>query len=387
MITSLFPTRIEAVGRHLDWSPDGKYLVAADKKSADEPFGIVLIEASTGHKIQVTSPPAGMIGDTGPAFSPDGKSIAFIRAISSGVDDIFITSLAGNDVRRITADRRYIISLAWLPDGNSIVFSTNRLGAHSLWRVGATGGAIERVPGISENVSDPVFARNGKRFAYSQFYVDTNIWRMDNTTGEIRQFITSTQYDSSPQFSPDGKRVAFRSNRSGHNEIWIADVDSPSTASQLTRIGSTLTGCPRWSPDGRSIACDARPDGPADIFVIDASTGEPKQLTTGPSEDVVPSWSNDGNWVYFCFEPQWILRRSGRFPRRRAPRVQVTHQGGFAPFESPDGRYVYYAKGRTVSGLVARACRGRSGRAGTESFETRLLGLLGALQWQPVLRR
>ena len=57
VITSLFPTRIEAVGRHLDWSPDGKYLVAADKKSADEPFGIVLIEASTGHKIQVTHPP------------------------------------------------------------------------------------------------------------------------------------------------------------------------------------------------------------------------------------------------------------------------------------------------------------------------------------------
>ena len=134
-ITSLFPTRIEAVGRHLDWSPDGKYLVAADKRSADEPFGIVLIEASTGHKIQVTAPPAGMIGDTGPAFSPDGKSIAFIRAISSGVDDIFITSLTGNDVRRITADRRYIISLAWFPDGNSIIFSTNRLGSHSLWRV------------------------------------------------------------------------------------------------------------------------------------------------------------------------------------------------------------------------------------------------------------
>ena len=92
VITSLFPTRIEAVGRHLDWSPDGKYLVAADKRSADEPFGIVLMEAATGHKIQVTAPPAGMIGDTGPAFSPDGKSIAFIRAISSGVDDIFITS-------------------------------------------------------------------------------------------------------------------------------------------------------------------------------------------------------------------------------------------------------------------------------------------------------
>ena len=73
VITSLFPTRIEAMGRHLDWSPDGQYLVAADKRSADEPFGIVLIEAFTGHKIEVTTPPAGMMGDMGPAFSPDGN--------------------------------------------------------------------------------------------------------------------------------------------------------------------------------------------------------------------------------------------------------------------------------------------------------------------------
>jgi Tol biopolymer transport system component len=195
-----------------------------------------------------------------------------------------------------------------------------------------------------------VFARNGKRFAYSQFYIDTNIWRMDNTTGESRQFIMSTQSESSPQYSSDGKRVAFRSSQSGHNEIWVADVDSPSTARQLTRIGSTLTGCPRWSPDGRSIAADSRPDGPAHIFIIDASTGDPKQLTTGSSEDVVPSWSNDGNWIYFSSNRSgtwqiWKIAPTG------GTAVQVTHQGGFAPFESPDGRHVYYAKGRTVSGL------------------------------------
>ena len=42
---------------------DGKYLVAADKKTPDEPFGIVLIESATGHKIQITSPPAGMASE------------------------------------------------------------------------------------------------------------------------------------------------------------------------------------------------------------------------------------------------------------------------------------------------------------------------------------
>lgn len=350
-VTSLFPTRIEAVGRHLDWSPDAKYLVAADKKTAEEPFGIVLIETGTGHKIQVTSPPQGMVGDTGPVFSPDGKSIAFIRTISSGVDDIFVAPIAGEgEPRRITADRRYIISLTWAPDGQSILFSTNRLGAYTLWRAGLDGGAIERVPGITENVSDPVFSHDGRKLAFAQFYVDTNIWKLDLRSGETRQFIASTQYDSSPQYSPDGKRVAFRSSRSGDSQIWIADAAAPSLARQLTRMKGSLNGAPRWSPDGKQIASDFRPDGLPDVYVIDVATGVSRRLTSGQSENVAPSWSMDGQWIYFASNRSgssqiWRIRPGG------GEAEQVTRQGGFGPVESSDGKYIYYAKGRTVSGL------------------------------------
>ena len=95
MITSLFPTRIEAVGRHLDWSPDGKYLVAADKKSADEPFGIVLIEASTGHKIEVTEPPGRHDRRYGSGILAGWQIDRLHPRDQHGVDDIFVTSLTG----------------------------------------------------------------------------------------------------------------------------------------------------------------------------------------------------------------------------------------------------------------------------------------------------
>ena len=177
-----------------------------------------------------------------------------------------------------------------------------------------------------------------------------NIWQLDMATGAAQQYIASTQSESSPQYSPDGSRVAFRSNRSGHNEIWVAESSAPSNPTQRTKIGGALTGCPRWSPDSKRIACDARPDGPPDIFVVDAATGEAKRITTESSEDVTPSWSHDGAWVYFA------SNRDGTFQVWKAPSnggaaVQVTKQGGFSPFESPDGQYVYYAKGRTVPGL------------------------------------
>jgi dipeptidyl aminopeptidase/acylaminoacyl peptidase len=161
--------------------------------------------------------------------------------------------------------------------------------------------------------------------------------------------ISSTQYDSSPQYSPDGSRVAFRSTRSGSNEIWVSDADGR-TPVQLTRFGGPLTGCPRWSPDGMRIAFDTRPGGQANIYVIASNGGAPRRLTNAPAEDVVPSWSRDGAWIYFA------SNRTGAWQVWRVPSgggaaEQVTHFGGFAAFSSPDGKYLYYAKGRSDAGL------------------------------------
>jgi Tol biopolymer transport system component len=292
-----------------------------------------------------------MIGDTAPAFSPDGKWIAFIRAISSGVDDIFVAPADGSgEARRVTSDRRYIISLAWTPDGKSIVFSSNRLGAHTLWRVKASGGPLERIQGIAENVSDPDFSDDGKRLAYSQFYVDTNIWSAEVATGQRKQFVVSTQHDSSPAFSPDGSRVAFRSNRSGHMEIWVANAATPSMAVQVTEGAGVVTGAPRWSPDGTKIAFDSRPGDSRDISVVDLATKKITRVTDDGSEDVVPSWSQDGQWLFFASNRGgslqiWTVSASG------GPARQITTGGGFAPVQSADSRYIYYAKGRTAAGL------------------------------------
>ena len=355
-IADVYPTRIEAVGKHLDWSPDGKLLAAADKSDPEEPFNIVLIDVGTGQKKRITAPPRGTIGDSSPTFSPDGSTIAFIRAASSGVDDIYTVAVTGGEVKRITTDRRYIISLAWASDARAVLFSSNRSGNHSLWRASLDGAAPERVPAIGENTSDPVFAQSKRRMAYTQFYVDTNIWRVDAAGGTPRVQIASTQYDSSPQYSPDGTRIAFRSTRSGYNEVWLADADGKNPT-QLTSFSNTLTGTPRWSPDGKWIACDSRPEGQPDIFLIEVATGVARRLTQDPAEDVVPSWSRDGRFIYFASvrTGTWQVWRT---PVGEGAPEQVTHNGGFAAWESPDQKYLYYAKGRSVPGLWRKALPG-----------------------------
>ena len=348
-ITSLSPSRIEAVGRHLDWSADGNYLAATDRRSENEAFGIVLIEVATGHKIQVTTPPKGMIGDSSPAFSPDGKTLAFIRAVSSAVDDIYTVPVGGGPPVRLTTDNKYIINVAWGAGGQNVLFSSNRAGSHMLWRIPIAGGYPERVPVRGENASDPIFSRDGTKMAYSQFYLDSNIWRIEPQGGEPRKLIASTQQDSNPHISPDGKRIAFRSSRSGANEIWLADSNGRNEE-QLTKFGGSLTGTPRWSPDGKTIACDARPDGQPDIYVVNVATKAYLRITSEQTEDVVPSFSRDGKWVYFASNRggSWQVWKS---PSAGGRAQQVTRDGGFAAFESPDGKYLYYAKGRSVFGL------------------------------------
>ena len=356
-VADLYPNRLETVGRHLDWSPDGRFLAAVNKHSPNEPFSIYLISLADGTERRLTNPPTGTVGDSDPAFSPDGKNISFIRAPSSGVTDVFVIPVAGGQERRLTSDNRWIVSQTWTPDGRTIVFSSNRTGGQNLWKIGAIGrrgsAVPERMAGIGENASGPSFSRKGQRMVYAQFSEDTNVWQLTLGPGhsarELSSLIASTQYDSSPQYSPDGRKVAIRSSRSGNHEIWVADSDGKNPF-QLTNFGGPLTGTPRWSPDGLWVAFDSRPEGQPDIFVIASEGGAPRRLTYEVSEDVVPSWSRDGRWVYFASNRggSWQVWKT---PFNGGQKIQVTREGGFAAFESPDGKYLYYAKGRSLPGL------------------------------------
>jgi len=155
--------------------------------------------------------------------------------------------------------------------------------------------------------------------------------------------------ESGPQFSPDGSKIAFESTRSGAYEVWLCRSDG-SNLMQLTHFNPSVTGTPRWSPDGQQIVFDSRPAGNSDVFVIDVQGGPPRKLTSEPSNEGVPSWSRDGRWIYFASD-----RTGGwevwKMPSTGGPAVQVTHHGGFAGLESPDGRFLYYAKGLSVPGL------------------------------------
>ena len=80
-----------------------------------------------------------------------------------------------------------------------------------------------------------------------------------------------------------------------------------------------------------------------DIYTLEVAGGLPRRLTPEASLDAVPSWSGDGRWIYSARTAREVLQ-VWKVPADGGPAIQLTRNGGFAAFESPDGSRLYYAK-------------------------------------------
>jgi Tol biopolymer transport system component/DNA-binding winged helix-turn-helix (wHTH) protein len=358
-IADVFRYLTPTLGNSQYYSLDGKSLAVRDKNSPEEPSSICLLSIDNGEKRRLTSPSPGTVGDSYPAFSPDGEKLAFLRSTSLATTDIYVMPLAGGLPGRLTSDNTSILGLAWTADSREIVFASRRdSSTYNLWRIPATGGAPKRLPEVGQRAISPTISRQGNRLAFTQMVDDENIWRVrldaSGRGSALAPLISSTQFDNGPDYAPDGRKIVFASNRTGDFGIWVCGVDGLNPV-QLVNRGPYLTGTPRWSPDGNWIAYDSRSSGPgregcADIYVISATGGPGRRLTTEASENVAPSWSRNGKWIYFG------STRSGsmqiwKVPAEGGPAMQVTRHGGFEGFESTEGKILYYAKGRSVPGI------------------------------------
>ena len=345
--------QVSASGTHVAWAGDSKSVLIRDREGNSGPFGIHQVFLDTLERRRLTQAPIGQ-GDWRFEVSPDGKTLAFIRYERQGIADLYVVPMQGGTPQRLSNWNAALTGLSWTPDGREIVYSVQEPAAGRLWRIDANSARPDRgspIADIPAAAVDPSISRpmpgQPARLAFQTITRDVDIHMMDlearlvNDTIESKLFSKSTRIESLARFSSDDSRIAFVSSRSGDSEIWVAGRDG-SRLQRITSLGAAQLFVGGWSPDDARIVFDASIAGNSDVYLVGADGGHLRQLTFEPSTDGVPSWSGDGRWIYFASTRAGVIPDIWRFSPDGGEAIRLTHNGGFEPRESPDGRYLFY---------------------------------------------
>ena len=329
------------------WTPDSRALIVGDRAPGEESTSLFSVPLSGAAPTRLTWPPDDCPGDMDPAYSPDGRTIAFVRQPSSSQSQVMLLPPSGGVAKQIAyraSNGPVQKGLAWTAEGMGLIW------AHGgqLWRVPLNGGSLVAITEAGSNAIDVAVSRDGK-IAYADEVGDTDIWSLDLTDEPPtpRKLISSTRTDGMGEFSSDGNSIAFSSDRSGTFEIWTTDASGVNPL-RVTYMG--MCGAPRWSNDGQWIAFDSAASGKSEIYIVSASGGRPRRITNHPAENVIPTWSPDGRWIYFTSKRTgtdqiWRIdvREAGPAPDGA---IQVTRTGAVGGIVSADGRYLYFVRRR-----------------------------------------
>ena len=227
-------------------------------QSAVLPASFTLVAAS---RTQVTS--AASL-DAFPAWSPDGRSLAY-ASDRRGRFEIFVLDLAAGGGRfALTSDRQHNVQPAWSPDGTRVAYHSS--GRGGVWVVGRHGGTPIQ---ITQFGSRPAWSPDGSRIAFQgapytepstaafESFGPSSLWVVDSAGGQPRLATRGWRPEGShvrPTWFPDGRRLFFASQRLDTTAFWTVDLDS-----------GVLT--PVLEAGGRAVDATLTPDGRAAYYV------------------------------------------------------------------------------------------------------------------------
>lgn len=371
------PDRFAHIGEPA-WSPDGKRIAfaRAGPATAGSPrtVQIAVVDVVSGAIRQVPVENLARANLRMPAWSPDGRSIAFVEMVGSTWltgpgGRVWKVDSNGGTATRLTPEGVRAISPALSPDGRSIAFlAPNPDGRLQVWTLDISSPVGSHQPIVLTSDADVAatrvrWASGGRSIFYS---ADGKIRRMSASGGtatdvpfNARLVFTRPRRTLPPArfpepgeenpargfaglaLSPDASQIAVLAL----NKLWVVAVGGAARAvATVPHTARYLT----WSPDGVELAWSAGRFGQEDLFATSVSTGVTRHVTALEGGEVYPAYSPDGKWLAF---------------------THVATSGSTGPWDSPIHLRTMSTSAPTIRDISATTDLGPTGRSWTGADE------------------
>lgn len=229
---------------------------------------------------------------------------------ATGGDPEILALVAGGEPKNLTNNKAVDCFPAWSPDGKRIAFCSNRNGAFNIYLMNADGSEPEMITseakGSKAGCMCPSWSPEGDRIAYMKREGAQSTLITIDTQGEKERIVSDDAWD--PAWSPSGDKIVFTSLRSGEGwKLYTVEPDG----GKLTQIGDMKNAAgyvyPAWSPDGKRIAYTAQVGDHYEIHACDADGGNVRQLTKLGRMNSHSAWSSDGKLLYVLHDVDGTL--------------------------------------------------------------------------------
>jgi Tol biopolymer transport system component len=394
------PRELAESGSNPVWSPDSNWIAFTTQSGMVGQGNLKVIGRDGNGLRELTHPGNPIGGHRSPAWSHNGRFVAFTVVRGADEGSLWIVDAAGGTPRRLRTES-VPSNLLFSTDDRTLFFSGagNVLYRMTIDPVHGTAAeqtpeAVLSLPGQFDGIS---LSRNGL-LSYGLTTNDTNIWTVDPTPGREAREPARLTDDAAARttragYSPDGRRLTYGQDRGTGNGIgpWVMNADgsgkfplitdgggagneswSPDGMRVLVQRGGPqslwwidvatrrLTPVPiafarsdrnpRLSPDGREIAYwKIEANGSTNTFIQAIDGGEPRRVTADKESMNYPAWSPDGQWLVVTIK-RGKDTHLGVVSKNGGPVEQITNEKGLSSAHSwsPDGDQITYVGLRGV---------------------------------------